>query len=60
MCAQWLKNDTLAKTKTTEKLDIDQVENSLWNSEVIVYAHFQRWHLAVLCRRFRSKCCNVF
>tara|TARA_R110001583_G_scaffold1609_15_gene12613 strand:+ start:2097 stop:2255 length:159 start_codon:yes stop_codon:yes gene_type:complete len=43
MCTQWLQNDALAKTKTTEKLDIDQVENSLWDSEVIVYAHNTRW-----------------
>jgi hypothetical protein len=43
MCTQWLQNDALVKTKATEKLDIDQVENSLWNSEVIVYAHNPRW-----------------
>jgi len=42
MCTQWLQNDSLVKTKATEKLDIDQVENSLWDSEVIVYAHNPR------------------
>gem|GEM_PF-6630976 len=36
MCTQWLQNDALAKTKTTEKLDIDQPALAILQRLVVV------------------------